>query len=142
MELVRQALRAGAGVNQANEEGLTALHSAACNGHAAIVSLLLSCGADVNAVRQTAPIARMCVGLTLTVLAHSWTRTGGRLCTAPRALERWRWCVRSSSMAPTCLRPTPTTTSPWTLPSTSTPSSTLPVPSARRGGHTHACRAL
>ena len=58
LELVKHCLRTHADVNQANEEGLTALHSAACNGHAHIVSYLIACGADVNAVRGEAPPRR------------------------------------------------------------------------------------
>lgn len=46
---VRAALDAGAPVNVADDQGRTALHMAAANGHSPIVTLLLQRGADVGA---------------------------------------------------------------------------------------------
>lgn len=45
---VEKALAAGVDVNTANEDGMTALHAAACWGHVPVLRALLAAGADPN----------------------------------------------------------------------------------------------
>jgi ankyrin repeat protein len=49
IETVKQAIAAGADVNEKDNIGLTPLHSAARKGHKEIIELLIAAGADVNA---------------------------------------------------------------------------------------------
>ena len=49
IETVKQAIAAGADVNEKDNIGLTPLHSAAREGHKEIIELLIAAGAEVNA---------------------------------------------------------------------------------------------
>ena len=49
MEAVGELLRAGADVGPATQNGWTALHVAAWNGHADVLAALVRAGGDVNA---------------------------------------------------------------------------------------------
>lgn len=49
VEKVRQALERGHDINAQSENGYTALHAAAENGHLDVLRLLLQCGANTNA---------------------------------------------------------------------------------------------
>ena len=51
-EAAQVLLEAGAVVNRAKRDGLTALHLAVFKGHKAVVRLLLVAGADVNLVSK------------------------------------------------------------------------------------------
>lgn len=48
--MVQLLLKAHAGVNAADHEGWTALHSAACHGHLDVMQVLLDAHADINLV--------------------------------------------------------------------------------------------
>ncbi len=52
VEAVRELLKCGAEVDKFNVHRATALHAASANGHAAVVSLLLAAGANIEQNKQ------------------------------------------------------------------------------------------
>jgi len=72
LELVKTCIEDGVDINTRNEEGLTALHTCSCNGHAAIAKYLVEHNANINAVDD-----------------DSWTPLHGAACFGEIAVTRY-----------------------------------------------------